>query len=422
MSKTNDDNTEPKLEAKLPRHDWILLSFVGVLAIVFLASATELAARWLYPTYSEGLLDCFAKFNPTGDAPVKPNCVCRERIPESKYTVEYRFNSLGHRAGTELKPKAPGTYRIVLIGSSMTMGLFVPREMTFAVLLPAELSKETGRKVEIYNEAPGGKFRGGTYPTRDSVARFNEVLAAQPDLVLWVISPWDAKNADFRDTAAKDVASEGPQATVSAAADTPSEPANFWDYIKAEITKGNFGERLNYRWEQTRTSIVLKHLLLKSDSQGQYVNSYLKNEDFAGFLKSEPDAKWQSELKDFDQEVAAIEGKAKAAGIPFAAVLVPNRAQVAMISMGKWPEGYDPYKLDQELSGIVASHGGTYLDILPNYRTIPNPEQNYFPVDGHPDANGHALIAEFLAKELTNGAVPALAVNSKLQNNVAQGK
>jgi hypothetical protein len=78
-----------------------------------------------------------------------------------------------------------------------------------------------------------------------------------------------------------------------------------------------------------------------------------------------------------------------------------------MISMGEWPAGYDPYKLDEELRSIITSHGGIYIDILPDLRNIPNPEQHYFPVDNHPDADGDAMISGMLAKELTGGAIPA---------------
>jgi len=88
-------------------------------------------------------------------------------------------------------------------------------------------------------------------------------------------------------------------------------------------------------------------------------------------------------------------------------VLVPNRAQAAMISMGEWPVGFDPYRLDHELDSIITSHGGIYNEILPDFRTIPNPERYYYPLDGHLDAGGNAIIAGFLAKELS-GAVPEL--------------
>jgi hypothetical protein len=139
------------------------------------------------------------------------------------------------------------------------------------------------------------------------------------------------------------------------------------------------------------------------------VSSYLRGGDeHSGFLKAEPSADWKNRLRQTDMDVANMQARASAAGIPFVTVLLPNRSQAAMISMGEWPAGYDPYKLEGELRSIVTSHGGIYIDILPDFRNIPNPERYYFPVDGHPDANGHAIIAGMLAKELARGAVPGL--------------
>jgi hypothetical protein len=64
-----------------------------------------------------------------------------------------------------------------------------------------------------------------------------------------------------------------------------------------------------------------------AESQGQYVTSYLKNEDDAGFLRTEPNLKWQHLLEVFQGDAEQFEQQAKAAGVPFVAVLVPNRAQ-----------------------------------------------------------------------------------------------
>jgi hypothetical protein len=62
---------------------------------------------------------------------------------------------------------------------------------------------------------------------------------------------------------------------------------------------------------------------------------------------------------------------------------------------------------------IVTRHGGIYINILPDFRGVPNPEAHYFPVDGHPTASGHAVISEMLAKALTDGAIPELKAASQ---------
>jgi len=140
------------------------------------------------------------------------------------------------------------------------------------------------------------------------------------------------------------------------------------------------------------------------------------------YLRAKQSSEWQRHVQECDGFAAEIEGRARAAGVPLVATFVPERAEAAMISIGEWPAAYDPYKLDGQLRSIIVSHGGTYLDILPGYRAIPDPEQGYFPVDGHPNASGHAILSGLLAKELTGGAVPALRVTATPQIASEQGK
>ncbi len=396
-----------------------MVPMISLLTIALLAVSTECILRWLFPISQVGFADCYNIHDPSGDAPVKPNSFCVERTAESKLRVEYRFDSRGHRAATELEPKQPGTYRIVMIGSSIAMGLYVPQEMSFAGKLPKELSRQTGRRIELYNEATGGKYRGGPYPLPGSVLQFKDVISASPDMILWVVTPMDIENAD-PETSRSPV----PQAVTGAAAAPavePTHPRNIWSKLWNAVSNGTLGDKFRAHWESSRTALVLKHFLLANESQDQYVTSYLKNDE-AGFLKAQPDQKWQHMLQVFQGDAADFAQQAKSAGIPFVAVLVPNRAQAAMVSMGQWPQGYDPYKFDNDLRDVIQANGGTYIDILPNFRKIPSAERYYFPVDGHLDANGHAVISRLLTESLTSGAVPALRAAPQAQLALTQGR
>jgi hypothetical protein len=409
--------TDPGNIQKLPRRDWLLLPLIGILTLVLVAVTTEALCRYFFPASQSGMKSLFDKNDPSGDERVLPNTSYTERIAEGKYLAEYKFNSCGHRAAMECGPKPAGTYRIVLIGSSVAQGLYIPRELTFAALLPGELSQITGRKVDLYNEATGGKYRGGPTPARDDTRQFNEVMAENPDLILWVVTPLDIANPAFEDPVATPAVVAAANAAPTA---KPNAIVNAYNKVANAIAQGKLEEEFRYRWDQTRSSLVLKHLLLGADSQDAYVHSYLRNEEDSGFLRNEPGPKWQRLRKHFEAEAALYESRAKAAGVPFAAVLVPNRAQAAMVAKGQWPAGYDPYKLDAGLRSIIEGNGGIFLDILPDYKTILNPEQRYFPVDGHPDADGHAMISKLLAKELTSGAVPGLKAATEPQT--AQSK
>jgi hypothetical protein len=181
--------------------------------------------------------------------------------------------------------------------------------------------------------------------------------------------------------------------------------------VKVAFDMQSFRHMVRNRTGQIQMLILLRHFLWKS--QSLFVQDNLRGGDT--FLMAEPDAELQNRLQQFDGYAAEIEAKARAESVPLVAVLLPSRFQGAMISMGEWPAGYDPYKGSDELRAIIVSHGGTYIDILPYFRTIPNPEQYYFPVDGHPDAGGHAIISRLIAKELTSGSIPALRAAAQPQ-------
>jgi hypothetical protein len=166
----------------------------------------------------------------------------------------------------------------------------------------------------------------------------------------------------------------------------------------------------------------LEHYLIASEGPNEYVESYLHNGSDVDFLKTEPSASWLDLLRNLESQAEGFEKQAHDADIPFVAVLLPNRVQAAMISTNSWPPGYDPYKLNDELRTVIEAHGGTFVDVLPDFRSEPDPWKYYFPVDGHLNTKGHAMVSRILAKKLTAGTVPLLTMAAHPQSMVAQGK
>jgi hypothetical protein len=405
MSGIHAGNIEDEKKARLPMRDWILLPVIALLTIILLAASTELTARWLFPVSQTDLKNCYLEDDASGDAPAKPDSVCTERIAESPFPVEYHYDLRGHRAGAELGPKRPDAMRIVMLGSSMAFGLYIPEQMTFAALLPGELSRRTGRNVQLYNESTGGMFRGGPFPIKDSILGFPTVVSAAPDLILWIITPMDIEDSEQGAPALKP---KIPNGEGRAQMGTSVGTHGIWSRLGNSMARGTVWTKLRSRWEQSRSFLVLEHYLIANESPNQYAESYLQNGIDADFLKTEPGAQWQNLLKNFEGQAEAFEKQAGEAKIPFVAVLLPNRAQAAMISTNSWPRGYDPYKLDEELRAVIEDHGGTFVDVLPDFRSEPDPWIHYFPVDGHLNVQGHAMVSRMLAKELTAGAVPLL--------------
>ena len=384
MSGDPDHQPEPKL----PRRLWLVLPLLSLATIVGVVAAVEFIARQVYVESKTTTFPCLVMNDASTGVRGVPNSTCSQKIFESKLT-QFSLNSCGHRAGMECGPKPDDVYRIVLVGSSFSYGMWVPQEASFAALLPAELSRRTGRKIELYNES----MQWGT--PHSVQLRFKEVLAAKPDMVLWALTPFDIENADV-------TLPFVPPADAGGAADRAS---GLWGRLLAAASKKPILDLIHDGWrrvveslDQTRTVFMLQHLLYQS--QSQYVKHYLMQGASASFLRTRPDAAWQAQLAQVDAYAADLENQTRSIGATFVGTMLPQRAQAAMISSAQWPAGFDPYQVGEDVRAIIERHGGTYVDVLHEFRAVPNPEQHYFAVDGHVDPDGHAIFSRLLADAL----------------------
>lgn len=98
-------------------------------------------------------------------------------VPERYGDVGYRFNRLGYRddePGTR-----PGTRRIVLLGDSVSFGLGIRQDRTFATLLERRIRREAGAAWEIDNLAIFAYHTGNELEALET-----DGLELRPELVL----------------------------------------------------------------------------------------------------------------------------------------------------------------------------------------------------------------------------------------------
>jgi hypothetical protein len=401
MNESDSSKFSSTVESELSSRDWILLPLISLVTICLVTISGELVARQLFTESPPFVQSCLEPGASWFGSRAIPNSVCWDKKFESEW-VEYQFNACGHRSRLECKTKQMGVYRIVLAGSSIAMGHLIPEDRTFATLLPISLEQQTGRKVELYNEG-----MVGANPHILSL-HFDEVLAAKPDLILWTLTAWDIQNVLPPDDLQNATTKTGHLTRAWLRAKNTFASKTFPNAI--DLLWKHFWEEGQKKFAESSIAALMQRFILENKSQ--YIRSSLIAGDATGYLETHPNAEWQRRLQQFDSDASDIEAQAEAAGVPFVAVLVPNRVQAAMVST-KWPVRYDPYALDRELKNIIVKHGGTYIDVFPDLSAVPNPEQHYFLIDGHPDAKGHVMISGFLTKELTSGVIPELRVASQ---------
>jgi hypothetical protein len=389
------DPTVGHFKKPLPRRDWFLLPAVGLVTIVVLVAATELLARFFFPASTAEIAHCFSFRNSDEGVQGIPNCVCHDKRADEPQIVEYRLNPCGHRSELACGSKPPATYRIVLVGSSIAFGPGVRREATYSATLPVELSRLTGRNVDLYNE---GTF--GALPFHNMASHFDEIQAARPDMILWIIGVYDVESKATQEQANLIAAQSLRPAT---------EKASFWDRITDALEPHALKTEILEALSKPRAAVVFRAFVSQHESEKDFLSSYLANRDLeAGFLKARPSEHWIQNESVFAAYARDVAQQAQAAHIPLVAVFAPNAAQAEMISLGASSPDYDPYRLDQELQSVFTRNGGTFIDILPDFRSVQNPRQYFFPVDGHPNARGHALLERMLAGEMSK--LPSVTV------------
>lgn len=378
-------DANPQSPPRFRAWDAAKLAVVCLSTFALLAGALEFTARRLFRRSATIVWSCFVESaEATGIRP-KPNSVCWEKLPESPL-VEYRFNGCGYRTLADCGAKPAGSLRVVLIGSSFVMGYQVPYTRTFGVLLQQRLSTASGRRVEVVNQ--GMLF--GT--PRRTALYFGDALAAGPDLILWTLSPWDVQNV----IATQD---ELPLAKVDRSGGPP--PPKWRRYLGALKEQG-----LQTLILGSRSVLLMRHLLFQSP--GQYMRNYLMQGDEPGIFAKQPSAGWRQRWDELDAIARQMEDRAKAAGVPFAVAATPDLAAALMLSSGDAPPQLDPLAFGEHVRSVAERHGGVYLDVLPSFRAVSAPEGLYYTVDGHMNADGHALVARLLADRITADLLPAL--------------
>jgi hypothetical protein len=141
----------------------------------------------------------------------------------------------------------------------------------------------------------------------------------------------------------------------------------------------------------------------------RYLPLYLEHGDAADFLRPPFTPAWKARFAAADRMIGWMSDKARDHGVPLVVVFLPNRPETALVSMPR--AGIDPFALPNALGRIVRAHHAIFVDLTRMTAAANAPNSLFYPIDGHPTAAAHALIAKALVPLLVS-KVHALAICS----------
>jgi hypothetical protein len=371
------DLAAPEARVPFPARDYILLPLLSMLTVVALFGAAEIATRFLWPKEDNDV--CLIR-DSIGGYHARPNCTVRLKNAEGLW-ANYHYNECGYRTDASCGPKPPGALRIALLGSSVAQGLNIPYEQTFATRAARELARATRRDVQIENL--GMQNVSPLYCYR----RLNEALALQPDLIVYVITPFDLEQ---RMEPLQLEHRNDPNSVIS----TPAI-----QYRPSRL------KLLQYQVNESRAVLVAQHFLF-SDSDF-FLRVFMNYGDKADYLRQPLTPSWQARFSNLNLLVTDMASRLHHAGVPLIVMAVPSRPEAVLASTAHAPPHTDPFAFSRLLQDMTLKAGAKYVNAVEEFSRFPHSEQFFYVVDQHVTPEGHAVLSRALVRTCLDGSIPA---------------
>jgi hypothetical protein len=391
MTQSTAGNSDNSIEARLPRRDIVILPMLSLLTMAVCLMVGEAVSRhyFVYNTQDSCLID---KADVT--ARHMPNCTTRLKAAEGPW-VTNQYNECGYRTKESCGPKPKGSIRIALLGSSASEGLFVAYDQTFAARAASDLTRISGRPVEIQNLGRAGCDPVCVYH------QTGEALALKPDILILAIDPYDIRHLELEQMTYRDMPIQRrPQVDPTADIYDPLMS------MKAFITRS--------------TSIVAaEHFLFQNTAI--YDRVYLHYQDNADYLRAPFSPLWEKRLAAFQVLLTEMARKSSAAHVPFVLIEIPSLPQAALARENSLPVGVDINAFNQRLKQISSQLGVQFIDGSAAFKHAPELNKLFYVTDGHLNGEGHAYVSQWLVEQLIKEQHVALLGGNELQRKTDAG-
>jgi lysophospholipase L1-like esterase len=296
---------------------------------------------------------------------LRPNLRVKAWVP-GVFQVTYRTNAQGFRGSTAIGNKATGTTRILGLGDSFTFGIGVEDDATYLALLEQKLRRVAN--VEVIN---AGVFGWGT---AHELAFFEKTATKlRPEIVIVGFFENDLRDnllSGLFHVRGDDLEKATPEMVQSL---SPHE----WWLRRSPLYEFIAARSALVSWMRMRMTVHRTHMAEAEAVRGDGGTSLPLELRLTALL-----------LRRFRQQAESI-------GAKLMFVLIPSASSLEALQAGKTPDAYERLRrLCREARVNWLPVGDDFLTSGKSARWL------YFARDLHLTADGHAIVADALARRL----------------------
>jgi hypothetical protein len=312
------------------------------------------------------------------------------RFEQPEFSYIQHVNNLGLRGKDTSLKKAPGHYRVLMLGDSFTMGKGVEENQTFSALVESLLNRRGGCGAVAFEVLNGGV--DSYTPLLSYLQLTGDLAPLDVDLVLLNLDPSDLLQEEaYRKEAVYDQTGE------IVAVPGVERPALWNQRIRSWIDQHTYFTRLMLfhvnQWMGHRDYSV----------QGVVTRA---TQELLGYTLEGDNVDREKQWNYIFESIAKIKANVEKRSAAFALVIYPWGHQV---SDREWISGRDNFiprgavVSDRYLDTIYRRSkqlGIELLDVFPEIRAYKGEAPLYFKYDIHWTAEGHKVMASALGKYL----------------------
>ena len=302
-----------------------------------------------------------------------------------EFSQKISFNSQGLRDYEYPYEKAPGTYRIVVLGDSFPEGLQLNLDKTFPKLLEKSLNeKNINDKIKKFEAINMGT--GGYGTEQEYLVLKNEALKYHPDLVLLAFSMNDIE-------------------------DNYNAPAITFEngVIKENKVSASLPKRMMLACSRhSDICSLMQKVIIESGSTPKGNEGFDRNSVY----KKENSSDFTDAIKETLELISQMKSASENNGADFAVIFIPSKEQVDEKKMQEYFKAnvieknkIDVNKVQRMIKEYSISRNIRVINLLDAFKKENNNNDFYFEIDGHWNEKGHELAAMEIYDELEKFSV-----------------